>query len=339
MRNLGSRLGALGCARLGWARLGIVVSSARTARGGGALNEVKMGLAGELEQPFVLLHGVFGYGECTPLWGAMPHYFPLTEIRRARPRRIIVAPHLGPHTSNHDRACEAFAQLFGTRVDYGEAHASNCGHSRYGEDFTGKALLPTWDAAHPVHLIGHSFGGNTGLTLLTLLANDFWRLGTSAAWVCSITAICSPLRGCTLPFTWGLDSEGRHGADGSSARRARAAALSSNRCASTAGGPTSKRSAAHADEAAHGTNGTQAASGGCCRVGQVPRLFSVGHLIHLTCFGVLKAQLAWPWLRGAYDFRFTQWEESVDAQATWGTGMMMRHPFWRASAGLDPPTF
>ena len=155
--------------------------------------------------PICLIHGLFGWGEVTPLWGAAPFYFPLKELRRMRPRGTIVAVGVGALTSNHDRACEAFAQLIGARTDYGEVHAARCGHLRFGCDHTGHGLIPQWDADHPIHLIGHSLGGNTALTLVTLLAQDFWELGTSAAWVSSVSTVCSPLRGCTLPFTWGLD--------------------------------------------------------------------------------------------------------------------------------------
>ena len=131
----------------------------------------------------VLLHGVFGYGEHhTPLWGAAPHYFPINELR-SQTSKVIVAPSLGSHSSNHDRACEAFAQLMGLLTDYGEAHSVSCGHCRYGEDHRGEPMLDLWDASHPIHIIGHSFGGNTALVLLTLLAQDYWGYGTSAAWV------------------------------------------------------------------------------------------------------------------------------------------------------------
>ena len=32
-----------------------------------------------------LIHGLFGWGEVSPLWGAAPTDFPLEEMRRARP--------------------------------------------------------------------------------------------------------------------------------------------------------------------------------------------------------------------------------------------------------------
>ena len=46
-----------------------------------------------------------------------------------------------PFSSNRDRACELYAQMKGTRTDYGIAHSRRHNHERYGRDFTGKALL------------------------------------------------------------------------------------------------------------------------------------------------------------------------------------------------------
>ncbi|CAJ1441744.1 unnamed protein product [Effrenium voratum] len=37
-----------------------------------------------------------------------------------------------------------------------------------------------------------------------MIAEDHWGLGTGPDWVVSVTAICSPLRGCSLPFLLGL---------------------------------------------------------------------------------------------------------------------------------------
>ena len=80
------------------------------------------------------------------------------------------------------------------RTDYGEEHSLSCGHPRFGPDFTGRALLPAWADGAPCHLVGHSFGGNTALTLFALLAQDFWSVGSGPGWVISVTCIASPLR-------------------------------------------------------------------------------------------------------------------------------------------------
>ena len=54
-----------------------------------------------------------------------------------------------------DRTCELYAQLTGTRVDYGKAHAEKYGHARYGRTYE-KPLFPGWgepdaDGWVPVH--------------------------------------------------------------------------------------------------------------------------------------------------------------------------------------------
>lgn len=151
--------------------------------------------------PVVLVHGLFGWGESSPLFGLAPPYFPLRQVRELWPKGPVVAVDVGAASSDHDRACEAFAQLMGIKTDYGCAHAERCRHARFGPDFSDCApRLKRWDAAHPVHLLGHSFGGNTAVALLSLLAEDFWGVGTSGDWVLSVTCICSPLRGCSLVY-------------------------------------------------------------------------------------------------------------------------------------------
>eukprot|EP00966_Prymnesium_polylepis_P043955 1018847-Prymnesium_polylepis.1 len=113
--------------------------------------------------PLVLVHGFFGYGSRRPLFGLAPPYFDLDALRAEWPGEVV-AVDIGGNSSNHDRACEVVAQLKGLRTDYGEEHAVCCGHDRFGEDHTGRARLSgRWDASRPVHIVGHSFGGNTAL--------------------------------------------------------------------------------------------------------------------------------------------------------------------------------
>jgi len=50
------------------------------------------------------------------------------------------------------------------RVDYGEAHAKEAGHQRYGKTYASDAALhPGWSEASPVHLLGHSMGAGVAL--------------------------------------------------------------------------------------------------------------------------------------------------------------------------------
>jgi len=153
----------------------------------------------------VMIHGLLGWAEEErPLFGWMPDYFPLTFIRQQWTEGEVVAVELGAASSDHDRACEAFAHLMGLQVDYGEEHSQQNCHQRYGMDFRGKGLLKRWDASNPVHLLGHSFGGNTAVALYNMIAEDYWGFGTGPEWVASVSAICSPLRGCSIPFLLGL---------------------------------------------------------------------------------------------------------------------------------------
>lgn len=154
--------------------------------------------------PVVLIHGLFGWGEERPLFGLGPTYFPLQHLRKLWPHGPVVAVDVGIASSDHDRACEAFAQLLGQRTDYGEARTHECDHVQHGTIYE-SGLLEDWCASNPIHLIGHSFGGNTAVALFNLIAEDFWKVGTGPDWVVSVTCICSPLRGCNLPSMFGLE--------------------------------------------------------------------------------------------------------------------------------------
>lgn len=166
------------------------------------------------DYPAVFVHGYAGWGSydarnaATPYWGMGSTN--VENSLRARDYNVYMAS-VGPVSSAWDRACELYAQLTGTRVDYGAAHSAACGHERFGRDFTGDPLIPgyTWDAEHKLHLIGHSFGGTTIRLMLDLLADgdDAERsaggevsglfTGGKADWVCSVTAIASPFNGTT----------------------------------------------------------------------------------------------------------------------------------------------
>lgn len=81
------------------------------------------------------------------------------------------AASVSPIGSAWDRACELYAQFAGTRVDYGAVHSREYRHDRYGEDYTGRALIPRFDADTKLVLIGHSFGGATVNLFTELMAN------------------------------------------------------------------------------------------------------------------------------------------------------------------------
>lgn len=163
----------------------------------------------KLSYPIVFVHGMFGWGQNeginkkVPYWGATSGS--ITDFLSDSGIECYAAS-VGPMSSAWDQACELYAQLMGTRVDYGEAHSKEHGHKRYGRTY-GKPLFEGWSSEKKIHLIGHSFGGNSSRMLAHLLANGAPEeaeaskdvsplfLGGKGDLICSLTAICSPLDG------------------------------------------------------------------------------------------------------------------------------------------------
>lgn len=160
--------------------------------------------------PLIFVHGMFGWGQnegvnkFLPYWGATTGS--LTDYLASIGIESYAAS-VGPLSSAWDQACELYAQLTGTTVDYGEAHSKKHGHRRFGRTYEAP-LFAGWSKEKKVHLIGHSFGGNTIRMLTHLLTygspeesemsgNDVSPLflGGNSELVCSVTAICSPLNG------------------------------------------------------------------------------------------------------------------------------------------------
>ena len=114
--------------------------------------------------PIVFVHGMGGWGDGAPINGIMPHWgMTAGSVKKYLNSQgyECYAASVGPISSAWDRACELYAQITGTRVDYGAAHAAAHNHDRYGEDY-GRPLVPGWNAKErKLHLIGHSFGGAT----------------------------------------------------------------------------------------------------------------------------------------------------------------------------------
>ena len=165
---------------------------------------------------YVFFHGVIGWGDYNPLFRKYLPYYGLLSYD--------VCDYLEMNgfdcctVSNSilrgtwDRACEAYAQLTGTRVDYGEAHSKEHHHERYGKDYSKNPLVKNWNSENKINIVGHSFGGEAVRMFLELLANGSEKEretttdgtlsslfeGGKADWVYSLTALSTPLNGTSL---------------------------------------------------------------------------------------------------------------------------------------------
>lgn len=163
--------------------------------------------------PCVFVHGMFGWGgdeglnEKIPYWGATTG--DLMEFLNDSGCECYSAS-CGPVSSAWDRACELYARLTGTTVDYGKAHSKRFNHRRFGRHYE-NPLFEGWGSEKKIHLIGHSFGGNTVRMLAFLLTygseeeraftdpEDLSGLfaGGKEDWLQSVVTICAPHNGTT----------------------------------------------------------------------------------------------------------------------------------------------
>ncbi len=163
---------------------------------------------------YVFVHGLSGWGSYDGVYKIMPYWGMfggelLSKLDKSGYN--CYAASVAPSASAWDRACELYAQLTGTKVDYGKAHSEKYGHARYGKDFTNNALVPAWDSKNKINLLGHSFGGATIRMLAHLMsegdteevaetaANEISPLftGGKADWIYSLTSLAAPHNGTT----------------------------------------------------------------------------------------------------------------------------------------------
>lgn len=162
----------------------------------------------------VFVHGLGGWGEEAPYYDIMPYWGmfggDLMKYLNARGYPCVSAD-VTPGAGCWDRACELYAQLTGTRTDYGAAHAARCHHARYGKSYRFRGLLKRFSSKDKINLYGHSFGGATILQFLQLMyagseeerkattdgtLSDLFK-GGKGDWVHAIFALSAPMNGTT----------------------------------------------------------------------------------------------------------------------------------------------
>ncbi len=159
--------------------------------------------------PVVFIHGFMGWGPEEmgnySYWGGKNNY--IKELHSDENKMFAVS--VGPISSNWDRAVEVFYQLKGGQVDYGALHSEKNDIIRTPKGKSYIGLYPQWSEENPIHIIGHSMGGQTARMLNYLLNQEFYNnrgekeesdlLGNSYfGWIKSITTISTPHDGTTL---------------------------------------------------------------------------------------------------------------------------------------------
>lgn len=164
------------------------------------------------QDPYIFVHGLMGWGDISlfndvyEYWGGDRN---IPKLLNELGAQVKVAD-IGGISSAWDRACELYAHITGTRVDYGAAHSAKYGHARYGKTYE-KALIENWDEGGKINLIGHSFGGATVRLFSWLLANGSAQeqvatpnglsplfSGQNAGRIHSITTLSAPHNGTTF---------------------------------------------------------------------------------------------------------------------------------------------
>lgn len=163
---------------------------------------------------YIFVHGLAGWGSYDEAYQKKPYWGMKGGDIMAFLRENgfdCYAASVDPKGSAWDRACELYAQLAGTRVDYGEAHSREYKHERFGRDFSGCPLIPSLDETTRLALIGHSFGGTTVRLFAELMAHGdaaerkaageseispLFRGGMEGC-IFSIAALASPMNGTT----------------------------------------------------------------------------------------------------------------------------------------------
>lgn len=130
------------------------------------------GVVKKNKYPIILAHGFSGYpDESKP--AVLPPYWGGNKVDLDKELNKqgydVREGGMSPFGSNYDRALELYYYIKGGTVDYGAYHSKKYGHARY--DKTYKGIYPEWAPGKKVHLVGHSFGGQTIQVLEDMLRN------------------------------------------------------------------------------------------------------------------------------------------------------------------------
>ena len=161
----------------------------------------------ENRAPIILVHGFLGWGRDeiveTNYWGGSNDIQAHLRSKGYTVHTVSV----GPISSNYDCAVEAFYQIKGGQLDYGNKHSKKFGMVQKPNGKTYPGLYPDWDSQNPVHLIGYSFGGQTVRMIQHLLKSKSDLIYKEKSlllghelegWVKSITTMSAPLNGATI---------------------------------------------------------------------------------------------------------------------------------------------
>ncbi|MCH5316576.1 MAG: hypothetical protein J1E05_01250 [Eubacterium sp.] len=163
---------------------------------------------------YIFVHGLCGWGHYDKMNRSMPYWGTrggsLMDYLKAQGFDCYDAS-VAPKGSAWDRACELYAQLTGSVVDYGKAHSEKYGHERFGRDFSSEPLITDWSAENKINILGHSFGGATVRLFAHILAygseeernatdtDDIspFFVGGKGDWLYSLTSLSAPHNGTT----------------------------------------------------------------------------------------------------------------------------------------------
>ena len=136
-------------------------------------------VSSEHSYPYIFIPGMVGWGTDYAYYEKMPYWgggFVLGQtdnlIKILNDAGVeAYAANPGPFNSAWDRACEVYAALTGTVVDYGKAHSEKHNHDRYGFSYVDNALMgEPWNMQDKINLLGYSFGSEVARLLTSLLA-------------------------------------------------------------------------------------------------------------------------------------------------------------------------